>query len=101
MTAQVAITSKASPPVVTIPTSTTTQTTSPIQTSRDDVNRDGKVSPLDALAIDNALYRQAQSVQSGTLHAHDAVFSRYESLDVNGDGVLSALDALLVINHLR
>ncbi|MFN3191759.1 MAG: tandem-95 repeat protein [Aureliella sp.] len=56
-----------------------------------DVNGDGFTSPLDALAVVNAL-----NAEPGTgLEEGDM------ALDTNGDGYLSALDALLVVNHLN
>ena len=98
---QVVASSQASPPAAIVVTSTATPTAAPLQTLRGDVNRDGKVSSLDALAIVNALYWQAHLIPGGRLQAHEAVFARYESLDVNDDDVLSALDALMIVNQLR
>ncbi|MEM0924661.1 MAG: NF038122 family metalloprotease, partial [Planctomycetota bacterium] len=54
-----------------------------------DVNRDGVVSPVDALTVINALRREADS---------DA--STRRAFDVNADGVTSAIDALMIINYL-
>jgi Ca2+-binding RTX toxin-like protein len=56
-----------------------------------DVDRDGYVSPIDALLIINALNRSAASA-SETFDT---------SLDVNGDRMLSSIDALLIINELN
>ena len=58
-----------------------------------DTDRDGKVTPLDALIVINALNNMAGG---------DTTISPYvESLDVTGDGDLSPLDALVVINALN
>ncbi len=60
-----------------------------------DVNHDGVVSPLDALAIINDLN------QFGT-HPLAATANNPESpYDVNGDGIISPLDALAIINDLN
>jgi hypothetical protein len=64
-----------------------------------DVNRDGTVSPLDALLGINAL-NSDQFVQTGNrlpLPFDPAL----ASLDVNGDGMLSPIDILVVINHMN
>ncbi|MEZ6137405.1 MAG: choice-of-anchor Q domain-containing protein [Pirellulaceae bacterium] len=59
--------------------------------SRADVNRDGMVSPVDALLVVNRLNSRLEGE------------SNPESLaeDVSGDGIVSAVDALLVINILN
>lgn len=57
-----------------------------------DANRDGQISPRDALVVVNALDR--------SLNTESELDSRLEAMDTNGDGKLSAVDALLVINHL-
>jgi hypothetical protein len=56
----------------------------------EDVNRDGSVSPMDALLIFNQVNQQtfASPAESET------------SLDVNGDSLVTSIDALLVINRL-
>jgi hypothetical protein len=56
-----------------------------------DVNRDGHVSPLDALLVINQM----------NLGAGEAAASASAHLDVSGDQVVSPLDALLVINYLN
>ncbi len=58
-----------------------------------DTDKDGNVTPLDALVVINALNNRAGG---------DITISPYvESLDVTGDGDLSPLDALVVINALN
>ena len=59
-----------------------------------DVNRDGFVSPLDALLVINHLNAAgpARSLGDSRTAAH---------LDVNSDGVVSPIDALLIINFLN
>ncbi|MFN3191754.1 MAG: Ig-like domain-containing protein [Aureliella sp.] len=56
-----------------------------------DVNGDGFTSPIDALAVVNAL-----NAEPGTGWEEGDM-----ALDTNGNGYLSALDALLVVNHLN
>jgi hypothetical protein len=60
-----------------------------------DVNGDGTVTALDALAVINAL----NSGGGGTLGAPP--ITAHDYLDVQGNGVLSPLDALLIINQLN
>ncbi len=60
-----------------------------------DVNRDGSVSPLDALLIVNSL--NASAAQSGT--GQGGIPNN--QLDVNADSHITPLDALLVINRLN
>lgn len=58
-----------------------------------DVNADTQVTPLDALALINALNRgsfEGEAVSLSTMY-----------FDVSGDGTVTPLDALLVINHLN
>jgi hypothetical protein len=62
-----------------------------------DVNRDGRVSALDALAIINQINRMHASDTESVVGSVDEALSDY---DANGDGKVSALDALLVINHI-
>lgn len=62
-----------------------------IKASRHDVNSDGRVSPLDALMVINALANRREG---------EAIDSAMLDYDVNGDQRLSALDALQVINQL-
>jgi hypothetical protein len=59
-----------------------------------DVNADTQVTPLDALAIINALNRG--STEGEASGEHQTFY-----LDVSGDGTISPQDALLVINHLN
>ncbi len=56
-----------------------------------DVNRDGKISPNDALIVINRMSKKG-SDQVDFTSQHDE--------DVNGDGRVSSLDALIVINNL-
>ncbi len=62
-----------------------------------DVNHDGRVTVLDALAIINQLSRMLTSDNERVVGSVDQALSDY---DANGDGKVSALDALLVINHI-
>jgi len=57
-----------------------------------DVNKDGSVSPIDALLVINYLNGPA-----GEAAAASSGFS----MDVNGDGSIAPIDALLVINYLN
>ena len=59
----------------------------PSPVGRYDVNRDGALSPLDALTVINVLNGRA--------------VAEVTTYDVNQDGVVSPLDALLVINRLN
>ncbi|HEX5104309.1 MAG TPA: dockerin type I domain-containing protein, partial [Pirellulaceae bacterium] len=60
-----------------------------------DVNRDGYVSPLDALMIINELNSRGEHrLLSQDLQVAGAT-------DTNGDGYVTPLDALLVINYLN
>jgi uncharacterized protein (UPF0179 family) len=62
-----------------------------------DVNRDGRVSALDALAIINQISRMLSNDSESLAGSVGQDLSDY---DANGDGRISALDALLVINHI-
>jgi hypothetical protein len=62
-----------------------------------DVNRDGAVTVLDALAIINQINRMLANDNESVSGSVDQTLSDY---DANGDGKVSALDALLVINHI-
>ena len=64
-----------------------------------DVNRDGKVSALDALVIINDL-SQKQNQSVGLESVAGSFDQGNENYDANGDGKVSSLDALHVINHL-
>ena len=68
--------------------------TESVQFSVLDVNRDGRVSPLDALLVINAL-RNSRNAGSNLTEEH------LVRVDVDGSGQLSPIDALLVINSLR
>jgi len=63
-----------------------------------DVNRDGRVSALDALAIINQINRLLAKGDENSAENVDQTLYDY---DANGDAKVSALDALLVINHVR
>lgn len=63
-----------------------------------DVNRDGTVSPIDALLVINALNRATGSTAAAGRASSAAATA---SLDVNNDSVVSPVDALLVINRLN
>ena len=60
-----------------------------------DVDRNGTVSPRDALLVINAMSRQIRSGEGEQNHRK----GKYK-LDINGDGKVTAIDALLVINYL-
>ena len=64
-----------------------------------DVNRDGKVSALDALLIINDL-SQKQNQSVGLESVAGSFDPGNANYDANGDGRVSSLDALHVINHL-
>ena len=71
-----------------------------------DVNHDGRVSPLDALTVINDLLQHgSHAVTSGSATpnvatASPAATTNVNYLDVNGDNRVSPLDALLVINQV-
>jgi hypothetical protein len=62
-----------------------------------DVNRDGRVSPIDALLVINRLNDKAAALAASALQ--DLAWQN--EFDVNRDGRISPLDALLVINELN
>ena len=62
---------------------------------RRDVNRDGSITPLDALLVVNALN------SSPTVSNSFAASTGADTLDVNGDGKVTPLDALLILNYLN
>jgi large repetitive protein len=62
-----------------------------------DVNRDGKVSPIDALQVINYLN---DPTKSKVLFLNQATFNP-PFVDVSGDGRVTAQDALAVINYLN
>ena len=64
-----------------------------------DVNRDDKVSVLDALAIINQIDRTLATQENATGNHLDQNPNDYD-YDANGDGKVSVLDALMVINHI-
>ncbi len=66
-----------------------------------DVNRDGRVSALDALLVINqlVLQRAALDSQTATAVSSQQVDSQLD-YDVNKDGFISALDAMWIINAL-
>lgn len=68
-----------------------------------DVNNDGEVSPLDALAIVNELTdREFSDPDTGVLDAPIRLngIGPFDHLDVNDDSRVTPLDALLVINRV-
>lgn len=66
---------------------------------RNDVNQDGRVTPIDALRVINELNSpNASDAISGKLFASARPLS---SLDVNDDVYITPIDALLVINELN
>lgn len=65
--------------------------------SKLDVNKDGVVSPLDALHIVNAI--SSRSVPVGEGEYSDPIGNAI--YDTNGDGELSPLDVMLVVNWLQ
>ncbi|KLU04195.1 Peroxinectin [Rhodopirellula islandica] len=75
----------------------------------EDVNEDGQVSAIDALAIINQMNSDSASGLSSQLQGADSEGQRVENsrpsrgrmTDVNNDGRDTALDALLVINRLN
>ncbi|MCA9225143.1 MAG: hypothetical protein KDA47_06000 [Planctomycetales bacterium] len=63
-----------------------------------DVNRDGSVSPIDALLVINAL----NAGQAGSLvHPETSGLLPQRLLDTNGDNELSPVDVLVVVNFLN
>ena len=62
-----------------------------------DVNRDGHVSPIDAVLIINYL----NSLNGGDIQAARTGLTVRESLDVDGDEFISPIDAVEVINYLN
>ncbi|MEZ6090019.1 MAG: dockerin type I domain-containing protein [Pirellulaceae bacterium] len=77
-----------------IPQDTTpTNTSTANERSREDVNRDQKVSPIDALMIINHINRPERSIDESS--------ETRSVYDVNQDGQVTPIDALLVINYLN
>ncbi|MEL6107445.1 MAG: dockerin type I domain-containing protein [Planctomycetota bacterium] len=68
--------------------------------SHSDVNADGRITPLDALLIINALRRARTSPVILDDNRPTDGISDFLFEDVNGDGLISPLDALQVINDL-
>ena len=64
-----------------------------------DVNRDGLVTPADALQVINLLNEGSSSRPLPLVRDFDELDAG--EVDTNGDGFLSASDVLLVINHLN
>ena len=68
----------------------------------EDVNADGQIDPLDALAVINRIRRQRQATaaageafDAATLSNGDAI-----SMDVDRDGTVDAVDALKILNRI-
>ncbi|MDA1055059.1 MAG: dockerin type I domain-containing protein [Planctomycetota bacterium] len=70
-------------------------------TNKRDVNNDGKVSPLDALLIINALNQHGAGELAEMLPAASQYMPPNAFLDVNGDGFMAPSDVLNVINFLN
>jgi hypothetical protein len=70
---------------------------------RMDVNRDGTLSPLDALLIINSLNASGggQLPAAPDNEGEAESFAAIEALDINKDAYITPLDALLVINALN
>ncbi|QEG41026.1 peroxidase family protein [Roseimaritima ulvae] len=64
----------------------------------EDVDQDGVVAPIDALAIINQLNRQSRFNDAGSL---DSARDGRHMTDVNNDGEETPQDALMVINRLN
>jgi hypothetical protein len=64
---------------------------------RPDINRDGVVTPLDALLVLNEIGEQRRGIGEG--EAVRTAGPRYK-FDVNGDGEVTPLDALLILNRI-
>jgi len=65
---------------------------------REDVNRDGAVTPLDVLHVINALNRTARADTTSSQVASSSTVPSGNRIDVDGDGILTPRDALTVIN---
>ena len=66
-----------------------------------DVNRDGRISALDALRIINGL-NDSDSATAAQATTPDVLVTPLDvATDVDGDGRTSAIDALRIINHLN
>lgn len=62
-----------------------------------DVNRDGSISPIDALLIINVLNQAG----SRPLSATDSTVAQAEYVDTSSDNFVSPIDALLIINDIN
>ncbi|MCA9146371.1 MAG: cadherin-like domain-containing protein, partial [Planctomycetales bacterium] len=67
-----------------------------------DVNRDGMISPLDALLGINELGTPRYSVAGGRLlDPKTLTITPFYFFDVNGDNIIAPIDVLLIINYLN
>jgi Ca2+-binding RTX toxin-like protein len=65
-----------------------------------DVNRDGIITPVDALLVIGVLNARAEEVTVENSIRHAASFD-YRKIDTSGNGFVSPIDALAVINFLN
>lgn len=65
-----------------------------------DVNRNGSVTPLDALLIINSLTRYQRQANRASIMSSELTPESNDSLDVNKDSRITPSDALLVINQI-
>lgn len=68
------------------------------QTSINDVNSDGLITPLDALLVINFIDRTPEMERAGSII--DSILDGGPVYDTSGDGNATPIDALRVINHL-
>ena len=66
-----------------------------------DVNADGIVSPIDALAVVNLLNRSSRPELSSDGPMSSEELASFQYYDVNGSGYVSPIDILLIINFLN
>lgn len=66
-----------------------------------DLNRDGKVSALDAILMFNLFNAYFQSFFSSEVSAAENLGFEVEAMDVNGDSLFSPIDILVVINVIN
>lgn len=69
-------------------------------TNPNDVNNDGRVSPIDALMVVNSLNR-GMEIPAGSSAARALAVTRGALMDTNADGRISPTDALRVINAIN
>ena len=68
----------------------------------EDVNADGRIDPLDALAVINRIRRQQQATAAAGVSFDAASFSAGDatSMDVDRSGTVDAIDALRILNRI-